>query len=62
MLSPTLETTLNRAFKLAVEKKHEFVTLEHLLLALSDDEGTRGARGLRGRCCQSKRDPGGLYR
>ena len=41
MLSPTLETTLNRAFKLAVEKKHEFVTLEHLLLALSDDEDAR---------------------
>ena len=34
MISKELESTLNNAFKDAREKKHEFVTVEHLLLAL----------------------------
>lgn len=34
MISKELENTLNSAFKDAREKKHEFVTVEHLLLAL----------------------------
>jgi len=34
MISKELENTLNSAFKEAREKKHEFVTVEHLLLAL----------------------------
>ncbi len=34
MLSKELEITLNRAFKYAHEHRHEFVTVEHLLLAL----------------------------
>ena len=38
MLSRTLEKTLHRALALAEERRHEFATLEHLLLALSDDE------------------------
>ena len=37
MLSRELEVTLNLAFKNAREKKHEFMTVEHLLLALLDD-------------------------
>ena len=37
MLSRELEVTLNLAFKNAKEKKHEFMTVEHLLLALLDD-------------------------
>lgn len=37
MLSKELETSLNNAFKDAREKKHEFMTVEHLLLALLDN-------------------------
>jgi len=38
MLSKTLERTLHRAFGLAGERRHEYATLEHLLLALTEDE------------------------
>ncbi len=37
MLSKDLEFTLNQAFKQARDKKHEFMTVEHLLLALLDN-------------------------
>jgi len=37
MLSKDLELTLNLAFKQAREKRHEFMTVEHLLLALLDN-------------------------
>ncbi len=37
MLSKDLEFTLNLAFKEAREKRHEFLTVEHLLLALTDN-------------------------
>jgi ATP-dependent Clp protease ATP-binding subunit ClpA len=37
MLSKELEYTLNVAFKKAREKRHEFMTVEHLLLALTDN-------------------------
>ncbi|HSB97437.1 MAG TPA: ATP-dependent Clp protease ATP-binding subunit ClpA [Spongiibacteraceae bacterium] len=38
MLSKDLEMTLNQAFKGARLKRHEFMTVEHLLLALIDNE------------------------
>ena len=38
MLSKDLEVTLNHAFKGARSKRHEFMTVEHLLLALLDNE------------------------
>jgi ATP-dependent Clp protease ATP-binding subunit ClpA len=38
MLSKELEVTLNHAFKGARSKRHEFMTVEHLLLALLDNE------------------------
>ncbi|WNO07551.1 ATP-dependent Clp protease ATP-binding subunit ClpA [Teredinibacter sp. KSP-S5-2] len=38
MLSKELEATLNDAFKVARGKRHEFMTVEHLLLALVDNE------------------------
>ncbi len=38
MLSRDLEVTLNSAFKGARNKRHEFMTVEHLLLALVDNE------------------------
>ena len=37
MLSRTLEQTLHRALSLAGERRHEYATLEHLLLGLVDD-------------------------
>ncbi len=37
MLSKELELTLNRAFTEARSKRHEFMTVEHLLLALLDN-------------------------
>ena len=38
MLSKDLETTLNGAFRKARDKHHEFMTVEHLLLALLDND------------------------
>lgn len=38
MLNRELEVTLNLAFKEARSKRHEFMTVEHLLLALLDNE------------------------
>ncbi len=37
MLSRNLEQTLHRALSLASDRRHEYATLEHLLLALADD-------------------------
>ncbi len=37
-LTPSLERALERALNLASERKHEYATLEHLLLALTEDE------------------------
>ena len=36
MLSSELELCLNEAFQSARERRHEFMTVEHLLLALTD--------------------------
>ena len=38
MLSTDLERTLNTAFKRARELRHEFITVEHLLLALTEND------------------------
>jgi ATP-dependent Clp protease ATP-binding subunit ClpA len=43
MLSHELEVTLNIAFKEAREKRHEFMTVEHLLLALIDNPASNSA-------------------
>ena len=37
MLSKDLEQSLNDAFREARDKRHEFMTVEHLLLALLDN-------------------------
>ena len=37
MINQELEQNLNSAFKLAQDQKHEFVTVEHLLLALLEN-------------------------
>ena len=41
MLNKELETSLNGAFARARDKRHEFMTVEHLLLALLDNEAAR---------------------
>ncbi len=38
MLSKNLEKSLHRAFGLAGERRHEYATLEHLLLSMTEDE------------------------
>ena len=38
MLSRNLEQTLHRALALATERTHEYATLEHLLLSLTEDQ------------------------
>jgi ATP-dependent Clp protease ATP-binding subunit ClpA len=38
MLDKELEQTLNDAFRQAREQRHEFMTVEHLLLALLDNQ------------------------
>ncbi len=38
MLSKNLEQTLHRALAMATERRHEYATLEHLLMALTDDQ------------------------
>lgn len=45
MLSKDLELTLNEAFKGAREKRHEFMTVEHLLLALLDNDAAVNVLG-----------------
>jgi ATP-dependent Clp protease ATP-binding subunit ClpA len=40
MLNKELEITLNNAFKSAHDKRHEFITVEHLLLALLDNSAS----------------------
>jgi len=38
MISRNLEKTLHRALDMAQQRRHEFATLEHLLLAVTEDE------------------------
>jgi len=38
MLSRNLEETLHRALALTAEHHHEYATLEHLLLSLTEDQ------------------------
>lgn len=42
MLSKDLEVSLNQAFKVARSLRHEFMTVEHLLLALLDNDSATG--------------------
>jgi len=43
MLNKDLELTLNDAFKIARDNRHEFMTVEHLLLALLDNPAAKEA-------------------
>ena len=42
MINQELEQNLNSAFKLAQDQRHEFVTVEHLLLALLENTDAQG--------------------
>ncbi|HRX74786.1 MAG TPA: Clp protease N-terminal domain-containing protein, partial [Hyphomonas sp.] len=44
-MSPSLETALEKALTLASEREHEYATLEHLLLALTEDEHAKEVMG-----------------
>ena len=46
MLSRNLEQTLHRALSLASERRHEYATLEHLLLGLADDNDAACGRAV----------------
>ncbi|MFT6372238.1 MAG: ATP-dependent Clp protease ATP-binding subunit ClpA [Gammaproteobacteria bacterium] len=41
MLNKELELSLNKAFHDASEKRHEFITVEHILLMLTDNEAAK---------------------
>ena len=42
MLSKDLEFSINLAFREARDRRHEFMTIEHLLLALLEQENGSG--------------------
>ena len=46
MLNKSLELTLNSAFREARIKRHEFMTVEHLLLALTENDSAKEALSL----------------
>lgn len=48
MLNQELELSLNMAFARAREHRHEFMTVEHLLLALLSNPAARSVGGLYG--------------
>ena len=52
MLSRELEDTLRRAMSNAASRSHEFATLEHLLVALTDDVDAREV--LTARICNNR--------
>ena len=56
MLSHELEVSLNLAFKEAREQRHEFMTVEHLLLALIDNPAGSGALRACGANLETLRD------
>jgi hypothetical protein len=57
LLSRALESTIHRALAYAKERKHEFATLEHLLLALTDDEDASAViKGCKGNLAALKED------
>ncbi len=47
MLSPELDQTLRRALAHANERRHRYATLEHLLLALTEDQDAMATLRLR---------------
>lgn len=61
MLNKDLEVTLNSAFKNAREQRHEFMTVEHLLLALLDNPSASTALTSCGADLQLLREEISLY-
>jgi len=56
MLSKDLEVTLNLAFRGARSKRHEYMTVEHLLLALLDNDSASSVLGACGGVINELRD------
>jgi len=61
MFSKSLELSLNNAFKKAREKGHEFITVEHLLLALLDNPEAGGVLIACGACLDRLRAGLGIF-
>ncbi len=61
MLSQNLEKTLHKALALATARKHEYATLEHLLLALADDQDAMAVLRSCGIDLDDLREQIGLY-
>ncbi len=61
MLSRNLEHTLHRALSIANERYHEYATLEHLLLALTEDQDAMAVLRSCGISLQDLRDQLGHY-
>ena len=58
MIAQELEVSLHMAFVEARQARHEFITVEHLLLALLDNPvGRRGAARLRRQYRRSAQEP-----
>ncbi len=55
-LSENLQRAINRAMASAAKRRHEHVSLEHLLLALLDDDGTARLLGRAGARLESLRE------
>lgn len=61
MLSRNLETTLHKALDIAKDRRHEYATLEHLLLALTDDSDALAVLNSCGVDLQALRESLGSY-
>lgn len=53
MLSRHLEVSLRLAVTMARQKRHEFLTVEHLLLSLLENDSAVNVTSLRGRHSKS---------
>ena len=61
--SRALEQSLHRALAVANERHHEYATLEHLLLALTDDSDAAAVHArLLGRYRRAEEEPGRIHR
>ncbi|NQY82937.1 MAG: ATP-dependent Clp protease ATP-binding subunit ClpA, partial [Alphaproteobacteria bacterium] len=57
MMTPGLDKTLHRALELAAGLEHEMITIEHLLLALlQDDDALTVLKGCRVDCAELGKD------
>ena len=60
--SRNLEQTLHRALATAIERRHEYATLEHLLLSLIEDSDASAVMRACSVDLEALRKPGQLHR